>query len=257
MPQRRPTPIESPPPAREAFAWPPSVDELDAIEVIVLDQPPAKRHKVDVTHWVLTLTSLLAIVAALALQFADWRGMWQTPQEAPALSAALASSLPAAAAAVTAPSTPDLASMPPTASAPAAASPVASRRRATPPPRAVASVAPAFMPVRKPRTRERRAPSAVDIPPLRLPESYVQPRLVSSADTRRTRGKVVLGVQVRANGRVGAVDVLSDDGDRAGDRGDRDLERAAVAAVKQWRYRPAMRDGIPTSARLKVIVKFS
>jgi TonB family protein len=98
----------------------------------------------------------------------------------------------------------------------------------------------------------RAAVAAIASPPLRLPESYVQPRVVSQG-TGRHRGKVVLAVQVRPNGRVGDVEVLS----KGDDRGYDDLERAAVSAVKRWRYRPALRDGVPTPSRVKVVVNFS
>ena len=94
--------------------------------------------------------------------------------------------------------------------------------------------------------------ASVASPPLRLPESYVQPRVVSQGSGRH-RGQVVLAVQVRPNGRVGGIEVLSKDDDRGYD----DLERAAVSAVKRWRYRPALRDGVPAPARVKVVVNFS
>ena len=94
--------------------------------------------------------------------------------------------------------------------------------------------------------------TAIASPPLRLPESYVQPRVISQG-TGRHRGQVVLAVQVRPNGRVGDIEVLSKGDDRVYD----DLERAAVSAVKRWRYRPALRDGLPTPARVKVVVNFS
>ena len=100
----------------------------------------------------------------------------------------------------------------------------------------------------------RRPPSAASVasPLFRLPESYVQPRVVSQ-ECGRQRGQVVLAVQVRPNGRVGGIEVLSKDHDRGYDG----LERAAVSAVKRWRYRPALRDGVPRPPRVKVVVNFS
>jgi periplasmic protein TonB len=249
--QRRPTTATPPTRERETFTWPPSTDELDAIEVIVLDDPPpaprprSHTRTTALAHWGLTLTSLAAILAAVALQFASWRSTPTTPAAQAArgdASSAIASAAP--------PST-ALASTAPA----AVAGPLIAVAMAAPPSgSAIHRPAPAFVPVRKPRARARQDDSraAIDSPPLRLPESYVQPRLVSSGDRGRVRGEVVLGVQVRANGRVGAIDVLSGDGDA-----DSNLQRAAVAAVKQWRYRPALRDGVPAPARLKVIVKFS
>ena len=63
----------------------------------------------------------------------------------------------------------------------------------------------------------------------------------------------MLIVEVRKNGKVGDVDVLSSDLDRD-NRSHRDLQRAAVSAVKRWRYTPAIRDGEPTDTRVRVVV---
>ena len=54
----------------------------------------------------------------------------------------------------------------------------------------------------------------------------MQPRVISQG-SGRSRGQVVLAVQVRPNGSVGDVEVLS----RRDDRRHDDLERAAVSAV--------------------------
>jgi periplasmic protein TonB len=250
MPQRTPTTSNLPAPVRETFTWPPSTDELEALEVIALDDRPApmptRRRKADLAQWGLTLASLAAIIVALVLQLADWRGIRGAQQDAalpatpPAPSVATALAASATTPSVDAPAIPDQSVTSP------------------PPRRAIVKPAAAFIPARTARTRERQARTAIDSPPLRLPESYVQPRLVASGNSGRgrVRGEVVLGVHVRPNGRVGAIDVLSGDGNGDGERSS-ELERAAVAAVKQWRYRPALRDGVPTAARLKVIVKFS
>ncbi len=63
----------------------------------------------------------------------------------------------------------------------------------------------------------------------------------------------MLNVEVRKNGKVGDVDVLSSDLDRK-NRSHRDLQRAAISAVKRWRYEPAIRDGAPADTRVRVVV---
>ena len=39
--------------------------------------------------------------------------------------------------------------------------------------------------------------------------------------------------------------------------GNRDLDRAAVAAVRQWRFQPALRNGKPVQATVRVPVQFA
>ena len=60
-------------------------------------------------------------------------------------------------------------------------------------------------------------------------------------------------VEVRKNGKVGDVDVLSSDLDRE-NRSHRDLQRAAISTVKRWRYTPAIRDGEPAGTQVRVVV---
>jgi periplasmic protein TonB len=226
----------------------------------------------DLVYVGVTLTSALAIAVAGTQQLSDW---WRTPSQqqartdAPVTSAAPLATSPVANVALL-----QLLEKGPEGVARAAVN------ATTPPVTAIADAAlssPSTAPVKTADARARRATStrraatnaarnaaprehgvrasaaaAIASPPLRLPESYVQPRLVSQEGGRR-RGQVVLAVQVRPNGRVGDIEVLSKDDDRGYD----DLERAAVSAVKRWRYRPALRDGVPTPSRVKVVVNFS
>lgn len=80
---------------------------------------------------------------------------------------------------------------------------------------------------------------------------YVRPRLISPE--RGRSGKLVLLVEVRKNGKVGDVDVLSSNLDRD-NRSHRDLQRAAISTVKRWRYTPAIRDGEPAGTQVRVVV---
>jgi len=62
----------------------------------------------------------------------------------------------------------------------------------------------------------------------------VEPQYPEAAKTQGIQGTVVLDVQVRGDGQVGNVQVVS---------GDPLLADAAVQAVKQWRYQPSAVDG--------------
>lgn len=78
----------------------------------------------------------------------------------------------------------------------------------------------------------------------RVPPSY--PR---SARRSGAEGRVVLNVEVRADGRVGSVGVFSSSGSRA-------LDSSAIAAVKRWRFSPELKNGQPVSSTLRVPFSF-
>ncbi len=84
------------------------------------------------------------------------------------------------------------------------------------------------------------APIPVDMPPPRYPPGALR---------RGESGEVVLRVEVDARGRPARVDVLSSSGAT-------DLDRAAVAAASRWRFRPALRDGVPVTANVDVPIAF-
>lgn len=86
--------------------------------------------------------------------------------------------------------------------------------------------------------------------PERLPESYVRPSIATVAGAEPITGVVKLAAVVRADGVVQDLAVLWTTRQGAG------LEQAALAAVRQWRYKPAMRDGVPVDARLTITVTF-
>ncbi len=72
------------------------------------------------------------------------------------------------------------------------------------------------------------------------------PRLARS---RGHEGRVLIQVSVLGNGRVGSARV-------AGSSGHASLDRAALRAVKRWRFRPALRNGKPVTATIRVPVVF-
>lgn len=61
------------------------------------------------------------------------------------------------------------------------------------------------------------------------------------------RGKVALTAMVGADGSVRSVKVMS---------GNRALAAAAVRAVRQWRYRPYLKDGQPVATETNIIFSF-
>jgi len=75
----------------------------------------------------------------------------------------------------------------------------------------------------------------------------VQPAFPASAGASQAEGTVVLRVVVDENGKVAGTEVK--DGNGA-------LAESAVAAVKQWRYRPYLRDGKPVSFETVILVDF-
>ena len=70
-----------------------------------------------------------------------------------------------------------------------------------------------------------------------------------SALTTREHANVVLAVTVDADGHVSKVDVL--------ESGGTDLDEAAVVAVRQWTFVPAMRDGKALASRIKIPFHFA
>ncbi len=75
----------------------------------------------------------------------------------------------------------------------------------------------------------------------------VPPEYPSLAKAQHVSGKVQMDALIDASGNVSAVKILS---------GPTLLHRAALDAVKQWKYKPAMLDGQATSMHLTVTVEF-
>jgi protein TonB len=75
----------------------------------------------------------------------------------------------------------------------------------------------------------------------------VPPVYPQMAKAEHVSGNVQLDALIDASGNVAQLKVLS---------GPTLLHRAALDAVKQWKYKPAMLDGQPTSMHLTVTVQF-
>lgn len=80
--------------------------------------------------------------------------------------------------------------------------------------------------------------------------AHAQPRYPAEAQRRGVEGDVLLRVAVDANG------VPTDIGyvERSGNR---DLDRAAISAARDWRFRPATRDGHAVATTVNVPVRFA
>lgn len=96
--------------------------------------------------------------------------------------------------------------------------------------------------------KEPAAPVPIggDVKPAELVKS-VPPVYPAMAKTQRISGNVQLDALVDESGNVSAVKVIS---------GPPLLHRAALDAVKQWKYTPATLDGKPTTMHLTVTVQF-
>ncbi len=82
------------------------------------------------------------------------------------------------------------------------------------------------------------------------PIARVQPDYPPAAARVQEEGTVLVRVEVDANGTPTDVSV-------ARRSGSRELDRAALKAVKQWRFRPAIRDGKPVASVAEVPVEFT
>lgn len=78
--------------------------------------------------------------------------------------------------------------------------------------------------------------------------SRVQPRFPPEAKREGRSGVVVFDVVIDASGAVAAVHI--------GRHADPDLELAALEAVRQWRYQPATRNGVPVPVWFSITMRF-
>lgn len=80
--------------------------------------------------------------------------------------------------------------------------------------------------------------------------SSVEPEYPIAAARARTEGTVLVRAQVDAAGKPSSVEV-------ARTSRSRDLDRAAVSAVQQWTFEPAIRDGKAVASTVQVPVEFT
>src|SRR5881628_2732026 len=72
-----------------------------------------------------------------------------------------------------------------------------------------------------------------------IPKSKVKPTYPEIARKAKVSGQVILQAVVRKDGSVGDIQVLRSPGSKFG------FDEAAIAAVKQWRYKPGLQNGKP------------
>jgi protein TonB len=79
--------------------------------------------------------------------------------------------------------------------------------------------------------------------------SQVQPQYTDEARAARVQGTIELRATVREDGTVENVTVRKGLG--------YGLDEAAIAAVEQWKFMPARKDGKPVSALVGLLVNFA
>ncbi len=94
---------------------------------------------------------------------------------------------------------------------------------------------------------QRRAGQDADTPPQKAYSP--PPRYPADAWQQGIGGRVVLRVQVAADGRVRAASVYRSSGHRS-------LDRAALQAVRKWRFEPARRLGVAVPTEVAVPITF-
>jgi protein TonB len=76
----------------------------------------------------------------------------------------------------------------------------------------------------------------------------VEPEYPELARLGRLQGKVILEAIINKDGDVEQIKVL---------RGNQQFNDAAMEAVRQWKYRPALQSGRPVAVYFTVVVEFS
>lgn len=94
------------------------------------------------------------------------------------------------------------------------------------------------------------APPAPASQPIPLAGSTPAPRYPPASLRRGESGTVVVEARVDPRGNVSAVNVADGSGSRL-------LDRAAMDAVRRWRFEPARSNGEPVAATVRVPIEFS
>jgi TonB family protein len=81
-----------------------------------------------------------------------------------------------------------------------------------------------------------------------IPSTRVQPKYPDKARKAKISGQVTLQVVVKKDGSVGDIQILGSPGSKFG------FDEAAVAAVKQWRFKPGMQNGKPVDVYFTIVV---
>ncbi|MBP6962962.1 MAG: TonB family protein [Armatimonadetes bacterium] len=121
-------------------------------------------------------------------------------------------------------------------------------------------------PAKQDQPRETRNPPPVEKPPIREPRPEQPP--TPRGETRRAQAagqpRPAYPRDARDDGSEGVVTLIAEvatDGRISGTRlekssGDKRLDRAAENAVRQWTYKPALKDGVAVKSSVRVRVEF-
>ncbi len=124
--------------------------------------------------------------------------------------------------------------------------------RPAPPP--VAAPSPAQVPAQVPIAdgSQQSVSPASDLAPGSVPVAISRPAPSYPSDALRNgeTGKVVVRIEVGADGEPTAVSVVARSGSRS-------LDRAAVQAAKRWRFRPAQQNGSAVAGAVEVPIEFA
>jgi protein TonB len=113
-------------------------------------------------------------------------------------------------------------------------------------PRLVETAPPPAPPVAAAPAPRPAAPVATSQP---QPISTPAPKYPAQALRNGEHGTVMVSAEIGVDGVPSSVGVARSSGSRS-------LDRAAVDAVRRWRFRPAMADGRPTTGRVQVPISF-
>ncbi|PYT16411.1 MAG: hypothetical protein DMF51_04845 [Acidobacteria bacterium] len=83
-----------------------------------------------------------------------------------------------------------------------------------------------------------------------VPGSKKQPTYPEIARKAKVSGQVILQAVIKKDGTVGEIQVLRSPGSKFG------FDEAAIAAVKQWRYKPGLQNGKPVDVYFTIVVDF-
>ena len=86
--------------------------------------------------------------------------------------------------------------------------------------------------------------------PVIIPETKVQAAYPEAARKSKIEGRVILQAVVKKEGTVGNIIILRTPGNNLG------FEESAIAAVQQWRFKPALKNGKPVDVYFTVEISF-
>jgi protein TonB len=87
--------------------------------------------------------------------------------------------------------------------------------------------------------------------PVLIESTKVQPEYPELARQAKVQGKVILQAVIFKDGTVGDIQVLQTPGEKLG------FDETAIAAVRQWKYKPALQSGRPVDVIFTIVIDFT